>query len=45
LFIFEFSPGAYTIYTAPKKLLWQPFNKQSATATTLSATENMTEIH
>jgi len=43
LLIFEFSPGAHITYTALKKLLWQPFNKQSAT--TLSATENMTEIH
>jgi len=44
LLIFEFSPGADIIYTALKKLLWQLFNKQSAT--TLSTTEiNMTEIH
>jgi len=43
LLIFEFLLGAHIIYTALKKLLWQIFNKQSTT--TLSATENVTEIH
>ena len=42
LLIFEFLSGANIIYTALKKLLWQPFNKHSTT--TLSKTENMTEF-
>jgi len=31
MLIFEFSPGAHIIYTALKKLLWQPFTKQYTT--------------